>query len=257
MEENTIGDKIFEPATLDQIKEFVIQITDGQIDRWRLRSLLSEKVKLPSDYESARLILGDDFIAPEEIEIARRISYAEKSLLYYVNTVPSESVLRQYKENNYTVIAGPPEPINLYDIYGLNPIMFSHLSDSFYGNWFWATCPDYNNFLKEKKIVPDWLIFKKTPVSSPKAKGTTVENHKKFLMEYERVPDLIETVWGITTYMEVRGRLIVPDGSSFATSSEILYGNNPATFLLGAYRKKISPSLTHHECSGVFSAMKK
>lgn len=247
-----LGSNVFEQVSLDQLKELFCQVADGRVDKWRLQSLLCEKVKLPPNYEIARSILGDNFIAPEEIEVARHLPYNKAVLAHHVNTIPSESILRLCKKNGYTIIAGPPSLSTLYDIYGLNPRLFTH-DGQHYGNWLWANqC--YSSFFIDKSVSTDWAILKKSSVSSPN--GHTAEDHEKALNGYERVPDLIEVTWGITTLMEVRGILPIPDGTSSGTSTRIRSSKNLSGVLLGAYHGKISPSLTDYGCSSVFSALK-
>ena len=56
--------------------------------------------KLP-DFALAREILGDDFISPEEITVARDVTYSEAQIAELERTLPDKETLEWLKRNDY------------------------------------------------------------------------------------------------------------------------------------------------------------
>ncbi|MFA5359031.1 MAG: hypothetical protein WC310_04420 [Patescibacteria group bacterium] len=54
----------------------------------------------------ARQILGDDFIAPEEVVRAKQITYTLKQLQRFAKTMPAAKVLQWLKQHNYMLLPG-------------------------------------------------------------------------------------------------------------------------------------------------------
>jgi hypothetical protein len=144
-----------------------------------------------NNYAFTRTILGKDFIEPKEIAQARKLVYSDALLRYFAETLPSEEVLQWLHENGFTLIAGPPNPMSFLEICELKNQLFC----SEPGNY-------YANFSREDKVHPEWLMLRKGIV--PKSTGKTLYEQEKLLTEVEYVPNASETMWGETTYKEVR-----------------------------------------------------
>ena len=178
--------------TPEQIKEFISQIESGRITKESLAKFLDGN--RIAGYESARRILGDDFISPSDVATAHRVSYTKDQLDYFVKTLPEESVLRWAKENGYAVVAGPPTPTSLLDTRSLNPKLFWTQS----GGWY-----DNENFARNDKAATNWLIIRKEPV--PNSTNKNWNEQLQLLSKDEQVPNSGEIGWFITTFYEVRG----------------------------------------------------
>lgn len=64
-----------------------------------------------SGYNLARNILGGDFIMPGEVTKARSLSYTKEQHRHFMETFPSEEMLRWCKANGYGILPGPPRPM--------------------------------------------------------------------------------------------------------------------------------------------------
>lgn len=184
-----------------QLKEFFSQIERKRITKERLQAFLRGDGS-PSGYDLARAILEQDFISPEEIAEARKITYSDAVLKYFAETLPSEEVLRWLRDNGFALVAGTPSPMSLLEIRGLNAQLFYSKS----GGWY---VENKLKFPREDKVNAEWLMFRKTTI--PNSTSKTWDEQQKLLSELEYVPNAPEMAWGITTYKEVRDIYLLPD----------------------------------------------
>jgi hypothetical protein len=177
-----------------QLKEFFAQCEgpNPRITKQRLQSFLRSS-QIFEGADRARLILGDDFIFPDEIAEARGLSYVEDQIRQLADTIPSEDILRWLKENNFCLLPGPPQPMSLLDVRSLESKLF--YSES--GGWYID-----QKFAKNDKANCEWLAIRKDPVSNSTHK--TWEEQLTLLSKEERVPNAGEMSWFITTYYKVR-----------------------------------------------------
>ncbi|GMQ95399.1 MAG: hypothetical protein BMS9Abin13_512 [Patescibacteria group bacterium] len=183
-----------------QLEEFFKQIRTEQITRKRLHIFLHGS-EIPR-YASARRILGDDLITPKEIASIRGLTYTEGQLKQFVRTLPSERLLRWLKENDYTLVAGPPKPMSLLDIHRVKPTLFSAKT----GGWY---AEKSELFSRKNTAKTRWLIIRKVPV--PGSPMKTWNEQKMLLSAQERVPNVAEVVWFMTTYYEIRNIRLFSD----------------------------------------------
>lgn len=144
--------------------------------------------------------LGDDFISPEEVAAARGVSYTQEQLQQLADTLPTEEQLQWCKENDYALVAGPPNEMSLLDVRSAKSSLFY----SEMGGWY-ANQP----FAANDKVYCRWLAIRKTEV--PDSLNKKWDAQQKLLFEHEEVPNAAEMSWFITTYYEVRGVWLFKD----------------------------------------------
>lgn len=139
-------------------------------------------------------ILGDDIIFPDEIAEKCGLFYKDASLKHLAKTIPSKETLQWCKENNYAVVAGPPESMGIIEMYSLNPDFFFGISNEGFRK---------NPFLKEDRVMTEWLMIYKEPV--PNSTNARYWNEAiKLLLKEEQVPNAAKMTWFIMTFYEVR-----------------------------------------------------
>ncbi|MBI5913439.1 hypothetical protein HY839_03315 [Candidatus Azambacteria bacterium] len=176
--------------TSAQLKELFAQIENGRITKRKLQDFLRTGIA-PGTRDTARQILGDDIIFPDEIAKARHgLSYTDTSFRDFEKTVPSEETLRWCKTNNCAIVAGPPIPMGLLKIRSLNPALFSTTM----GNWYEKYLFSHNDEVKSQ-----WIIISK----EAQAKGYAWHAQSN-LPEGLYIPHAGEMSWFITTFFEVR-----------------------------------------------------
>lgn len=168
--------------------------------------------KVP-DYSVAQsILLGIDFITPEEVAKARMgIVYTEKQVKALAESLPPLDVLRWCKENDYAVMPAPPTAMSTLDIREIQSAHFYSKIGGWYADQKFASDDKTSlggwyadqRFAHEDKTSFGWLLIKKTPVSDSTSK-IWVEQ-MKLLSALETVPNAAEMCWFITTYFEVRG----------------------------------------------------
>lgn len=158
-------------------------------------------------YGKARILLGDDFIQPEELE-AKHFgrAYSEEQLNWFRETLPSEEVLKWCRDNGYVLIAGPNRPI--------------------------AYARTYAKCAKPDEANTHWIMLRKEPVPGSASKNWSEQ--QALLTETEATPNAAEVVWCLTTYRVVRGIYLLPNvsvrTSSFASDGQrVIVGNFDVT----------------------------
>lgn len=154
------------------------------------------------DYNDVQTILGKDFITPEEIAAARKLTYSDKVLQHFVETLPSKEVLQWLCGNDFALIAGPPSPMSLLEVRNINATLFYTQSGGWYEN-------DKEKFSRGDKVMSKWIMIRKGIV--PNSTSKTWDEQQRLFSEVEYVPNAPEAVWGITTYKEIRGVWLFPD----------------------------------------------
>lgn len=150
-------------------------------------------VKMPRYAVLSRSILGADFITPEEVVAVRPgIVYTTDQIRTLVENRPSLEVLAWCNENAYAVMPAPPVAMSMLDIRAIKPRSFYSKEDGRYAG---------QKFAHEDKTSFGWLMIKRTCIS--RSKGETWENQNRLLSRFERVPNVAEMSWFITTYFEV------------------------------------------------------
>jgi len=158
----------------------------------------SEVATLPEGHELARLILGDDYITPEEMAIAYgKFVYTPKQLEHFADTLPNTKTILWLHANGYMLIAGPPMKLNLFQIRQIdNKLFYNEIK----GWWY----EEKQKFAHEDKVAcSKWLAIRKKAV--PNSFSKTWKEQQNLITEVERVPNASEVVYVITAYFKVRG----------------------------------------------------
>ncbi len=156
----------------------------------------------PSNYDTARSILGADFLAPTEIAMARTVAYESEQLVRLESTVPSQEILKWCRDNGFVLLAAPPQNMSTLAIRSLKADLFFQLI----GRWYSKTS---EKFSRDDSTKGGWLMIKKEPARNSTNKSRIEQN--TLLSNEERVPNAAEVVWFITTYFAVRGVRLMAD----------------------------------------------
>ena len=167
--------------------------------------------QLPEGHELAHLILGDDYITPEEIATAHGvISYTDEQLEHFADTLPDTQTILWLRANRYMLIAGPSTELNLLQVRDLDNMLF-YLKT---GGWYAGD--------KEKSAHTDvvssceWLAIRKEAM--PNSLSKTWDEQQDLLTEVEHVPNAPEVSYAVTAYFKVRGIYLL-NGKYVRTSS--------------------------------------
>ena len=138
--------------------------------------------------------------------------------------MPADSVLQWLTENDYALIAGPPIPMKLQEIWSLNPRICNP-------DVIWPfTLRGFTT--ADDVVAPTWLAVRKEPVMNSFEK--TWDEQLTLLSHYERVPNAAELSWFITTFYEMTGVLLFSKGYVRTHS----FGWDGATVLVGNFSER-------------------
>jgi len=171
----------------------------GEFQTYVVDGIRRFSAKVPS-YETARAILGKDFIAPEEIAVTRGLTYTDEQLARFGDTLPNEEALEWCFDNAMMLVAGPPRAMSLLDIRAAK-------ADYFYrkeGGWY---AEDSEKFARDDKVEPVWIALRKEVVAGSLSKSWSEQ--EALVPAPMVVPNGAETVWGLTTYKVVRGTYLL------------------------------------------------
>lgn len=173
-------------------------------------------VATPVCYDLARLILNHDFITPNEVMARRNLTYTDEQLRDLETSFPSIDVIIWCRSKHAILIPAPPEAMSLLDIRDLKPNLISNKE----GAWYAAAD---QSFAREDKIkATSWLALGKSLM--PDSRGKKPEDQLFLLSEDERLPNVAEIAWGLTTYKEVRGTHLMNEGDYTRTTSRTWSG---------------------------------
>ena len=150
----------------------------------------------------AQEILGNDFISPMEIAVARSLTYSEEQVAELECSLPNKETLEWLLRNNHMLVAGSPSEMSLLDVHRLRPSYFyPHYKE---GKWY--TDPR-QTFARTEKVTCRWYMTRKgiVPRSTSKWWGT----QQKLLSDLETVPTAVELVWPLGCYKAVRGMFLL------------------------------------------------
>ncbi len=163
------------------------------------------KITLPSEsgeakpatpFDLATMILGRDFISPEEITAKYpTLVYSEEQLDALEASLPKQQDLEWLRDNNYILLPGPNSPLSLLDIRNLNTAYFYSKT----GGWYSEA---KQTFASTDKTEVRWIALRKEAVPGSYSKNW--EEQKVLLSGLELVPNAAEAVWCITAYKAVR-----------------------------------------------------
>ena len=151
---------------------------------------------------TTQTILGNDFISPEEIAKARGVTYSDKQLATFGSTLPSQETLEWCRNNGMMLVAGPPKAMSLLDIRALDTTYFYCKEDGWYAD-------KTQKFAANDKAGSVWIALRKEPVPNSLNRNWSEQNEP--VTDPMSVPNIAETVWGLTTYKAVRGVYLLPN----------------------------------------------
>lgn len=149
-----------------------------------------------SSFTLAREILGDDFLAPEEIATARGLTYSEEQLAELERTLPDRETLERLERNDYILVAGSPREMSLLDVRELERGYFYSKE----GGWY---AEQSEAFARNEKVTCRWYMIRKGIV--PNSTSKTWREQQNLLSDLETAPMAVELVWALTCYKAVRG----------------------------------------------------
>jgi len=153
--------------------------------------------QLPEGHELAHLILGDDYISPEEVANAYGVSYTEDQLKHFGDTLPDEKTLQWYRTHGYMLVAGPSTELNLLEVRELDNKLFYSKTEGWYAE-------NKHTFAREDKVAcGEWLAIRKDEV--PNSLRKTWKEQQDLITEVEHVPNASEVSYAVTAYFKVRG----------------------------------------------------
>lgn len=192
-----------------QLKEFLAQIESGRVTKWTLQEFLRRgQHMLDRNEQTARNILGDDIVLPNDFCEARRFSdtltlYMPGQLQQLWDTFPSPDLLAECKERQYAIVPGPSRSVNLVELYALEEDLFCP-EDLFFprankgGNWFLG-----HNFAQKEMLNPGWLVIMKTPAAG--CEHYSLLEQQNNMSPSLRVPTAVELVWFLAVLYRTRG----------------------------------------------------
>lgn len=147
-------------------------------------------------YDFARVVLRDDFIAPEDVMATRDMPYSDEQLAVFEATLPPPEIIAWLYHNRYILVAGPPRALSLLDVRSNDENLFFTSSDGWYAD-------ADEQFSRDDIVGPVWLAIRKSSV--PNSTDRTWSEQLALLSANERVPNAAEIAWALTTYNKVHG----------------------------------------------------
>jgi hypothetical protein len=152
---------------------------------------------LPNGEDLARLILGDDYLSPEDVAKAYGWSYQSEQLANFTNMLPDFEELMWLRSNGYMLTATPPTDTNLLQVRDLDNQLFYSKSEGWYAE-------SKHTFSREDVVkAGQWLAIRKEPY--PDSRNKTWADQEALLAKNERVPNAPEVSYAVTAYYKVRG----------------------------------------------------
>jgi hypothetical protein len=165
-------------------------------------------------YDEPREILGEDFIAPDEIMRAREgIVYDEQAIQGLMTSLPSKEVLESCRKNNFMVVAGPPRSLSFLEVLNTKPFYVPKYNRNRYSD---DTRRGDHAFTRNDKVDLGWLIIRKDVL--PGSTGKTDEQLRDMVSSFEAIPNIAEVAWAIGTYKAVRDVRLLSDCYTLTSS---------------------------------------
>ncbi|MBT6691561.1 hypothetical protein HOB10_04480 [Candidatus Parcubacteria bacterium] len=174
------------------------------------------ELTIPTHYQQARIILGDDFITPEEISEKYDMTYSEEQLRILWKTIPSKTIIEWCRDNNYTLVAGPSRSIDLLGLYRKFE-WFWHTPEIYYSEEHGWRIQNEDRFLKAQPPRPVWVAIRKGII--PNSTNKSFTEQRTLLSDLEYVPNDAEVEWVAKIYSAVYNIKLF-DGSVARTATE-------------------------------------
>ncbi len=156
------------------------------------------EAKPATPYDLATMILGRDFISPEEI-VGKypTLAYSEEQLDMLEQTLPWQKDLEWLWDNNFILVPGPATAQSLLDVRALAANTANFCTKS--GGWY---AEDKQKFANNDKATTQWIALRKEAV--PGSFNCTWAEQQAKLSGLELVPNAAEATWCICVYKSVR-----------------------------------------------------
>jgi len=153
--------------------------------------------QLPDGTDLCRLILGDDFLSPEDVARVYGFSYSDEQVANLSEALPDFETLMCLRSNSYMLVATPPTDHNLLQVRDLGNQLFYSKSEGWYAE-------DNQKFSRSDSVKAEmWLAIRKE--SYPDSRGKTWDEQTALLSDNEHVPNAAEVSYAVTAYYKVRG----------------------------------------------------
>lgn len=161
---------------------------------------------LPEGVDLARFLLGDDFIAPEDVAKAYGIMYTGEQLAIFAKTLPDFETLVWLRGNGFMLVAGPHVDFNLLGLRTLDSSLYYRKDDND-DKWFEET----GRKVSQTDMVHggQWLMLRKGGM--PKSRSKNWNEQSMLVDNPERVPNVAEVSYGVAAYLKVRGVYCLSD----------------------------------------------
>ncbi|MFA6183671.1 MAG: hypothetical protein WC682_01050 [Parcubacteria group bacterium] len=181
-------------------------------------------------YDDAHMILGKDFISPEEIAKAFcKNIYSKKMLQHYIDTLPAQHEIEWARDKGHVLVAGPPKKMTLEEINSLFSDYFcrKRKDPEFYSNHcsgHWADPVQANKeveeiFNRQEAIQLTWLMISKNIV--PLSDDDTWEEIQWRIFKGGYIPTITEVIWSFASYYKVRQKHLSDAMASSRTSMNV------------------------------------
>jgi len=154
-------------------------------------------LQLPEGTDLAHLILGDDFLSPEDVVAAYGRTYSDEQMKHFTETLPDFETLIWFRANGYMLVATPPTEMNLLQVRDLDNKLFYSKTEGWYA--------DERHEFSRKVVVKagEWLAIRKEPCPNSRSKNWAEQT--VLLQDVEQVPNAPEVSYAVTAYYKVRG----------------------------------------------------
>jgi hypothetical protein len=154
-----------------------------------------------SSMQTARDILGQDFISPKEVSDTRKVVFSPKKLKFLKKYVPSEEILIDMKENNGGLV-----PVRR----SLPLLGFCNINRSYFWLEGWYSEKEERKAFSDKeKTTVGWLALRKDVF--PDSFGKIWEKQSSLVPEGMTVPVSVKQIYFIITYQAVRKNNLFTD----------------------------------------------
>jgi hypothetical protein len=194
---------------------------------------------LPIGAELARLILGDDFISPEEVYSAYGWQYTDEHSAHLAETIPDFGTLVWLRTNGFILVAGPYTDLNLFGVRDFDATLFYRKDD----DDVWFEKEKYAFARIDRVRGGEWLALRKNAV--PNSMALRLWDQTSLVQSPERIPNVAEVVYGGTVYFKVRGDYLLPN-ISVRTSSVDADGDRVLVGYAGKERGYVENFFNNH-----------
>ncbi len=152
---------------------------------------------LPEGEDTARLILGDDYLSPEDVAKAYGWSYTDEQVANFTETFPYIEMVMWLRFNGYMLVATPPNDSNFLQVCGFDNKVFYYKTECWY-------VEDKEEFARNDVVkAGEWLMVRKEMY--PGSRSRTWKEQQNLLNEVEHVPNVPEMAYAVTAYHKVHG----------------------------------------------------